>query len=139
MCLGESFVWNHCFLCVFLCLCVACVCVVLWCGILVSVQEHAILFFCMFVSFRQVHLFVCSPASLSAMAWLRDNQCDLDVALQKFADSARALARALQACGRLHNGQLRAIADLIRLLLRWIWRDSRADTLIRAMPPGRCS
>ena len=64
------------------------------------------------------------------MAWLRDNQCDLDVALQKFADSVRALARALQACGRLDNGHLRAIADLIRLLLRWIWRDSRADTLI---------
>ena len=65
------------------------------------------------------------------MAWHRDNQRDLDVALQKFADSVRALARALQAGGRLDNGQLRAIADLIRLLLRWIWRDSRADTLIR--------
>ena len=108
-------------LCVFVCLCVACVC-----GSLVRLSCFGVgarnPFFCMFGSFRQVHLFVCSPVSLSAMAWLRDNQCDLDVALQKFADSARALARALQACGRLHNGHLRAIADLIRLLLRWIWR-----------------
>ena len=89
-------------LCVFVCLCVVCVCVrlLVW-----QLSLGASL--------------CCFPASLSAMAWHRDHQRDLDVALQKFADSVRALARALQAGGRLDNGQLRAIADLIRLLLRW--------------------
>ena len=132
MCVWERV--SHGSIVFFVCVCVS-VCRVCLCGSFVRLSCFGVgarnRFFCMFGSFRQVHLFVCFPASLSAMAWHRDLQRDLDVALQKFADSVRALARALQAGGRLDNGQLRAIADLIRLLLRWIWRDSRADTLIR--------
>ena len=65
VCLGESFAWKHCFLCVCLCVCVSRVCVVLWCGFLVSVQEHAILFpACLAAFARCISLFVFRPLSL---------------------------------------------------------------------------